>query len=186
MPSPEAVHVLTILNLLMTLWTSQVALVVKNPPASAGDTRDMGSIPGSGRSARVGNGNSLQYSCLENSMDRGSWQATVHRVAKSQTWRSMHALMTLWGGLFSPFHRGRNWASEKLNNWPWVAQLMPGLSDRAKIQSISWLQRSRPALHLAAFPGSHMYISMYIWCRRGNWGPERWSGLPTLTLPDSL
>ena len=92
---------LTILNLLMTLWASQVVLVVKNPPANAGDTRDMGSIPGSGRSARVGNGNSPQYSCLENSVDRGSWQATVHRVAKSQDTME-HACFndTLRGTLF--------------------------------------------------------------------------------------
>ena len=64
---------------------SQVALVVKNLPASAGDGRNMGSIPGSGRSPGEGNGDPLQYSCLENSKDRGAWQATVHRVAKSQT-----------------------------------------------------------------------------------------------------
>ena len=51
---------------------SQVALVVKNPTANAGDTRDMGSIPGSGRSPGEGNGNPLQYSCLENSMGRGA------------------------------------------------------------------------------------------------------------------
>jgi len=53
--------------------------VVKNPPASAGD---MNSIPGSGRSSEGGNGNLLQYSCLENPMDRGAWQATVHRLTK--------------------------------------------------------------------------------------------------------
>ena len=64
--------------------TFQVVLVVKNPPASAGDTRDMGSIPESGRSPGIGNGNPLQYSCLENSMDRGTWQASVHGVM-SQT-----------------------------------------------------------------------------------------------------
>ena len=59
--------------------------MVKNPPANAGDIRDMGSIPGLKRSPGVGNGNPLQYSCLENSMDRGAWRAMVHRVAKSQT-----------------------------------------------------------------------------------------------------
>ena len=62
-----------------------VVLLVKNPPASAGDIRDAGSIPGSGRSPGVGNGNSFQYSCLENSMDRGACRATIHGVAKSQT-----------------------------------------------------------------------------------------------------
>ena len=56
--------------------------MVKNPPANAGD---MGSIPGSGRSPRETNGNPLQYSYLENLMDRGDWWATVHGVAKSQT-----------------------------------------------------------------------------------------------------
>ena len=59
--------------------------VVKNPSASAGDRRDTGSVPGSGRSPGEGNGNLLQYSCLENSMDRRAWQATVHGVTKSQT-----------------------------------------------------------------------------------------------------
>ena len=62
-----------------------MAQLVKNPPADAGDTRNTGSIPGSGRSPGVGNGNPLQYSCLETSMDRGTWWATVHGVAKSWT-----------------------------------------------------------------------------------------------------
>ena len=68
-----------------TKRASQVALVVKNLPANAGDTRDAGSIPGSGRSPGGGHGNSLQYSCLENPMDRKVWRSTVHRVTKSQT-----------------------------------------------------------------------------------------------------
>ena len=55
--------------------------MVKNPPASAGDTEDIGSVPGSVRSPG-GNGNLLQYSCLENPMDRGAWWATVHRVVE--------------------------------------------------------------------------------------------------------
>ena len=54
-------------------------------PASAGDIRNVGSIPGSGRSSGKGHGNPLQYSCLENPMDRGAWQAIVHRVAESDT-----------------------------------------------------------------------------------------------------
>ena len=56
--------------------------VVKNQPANAGDRGDSSSVLGSGRSPRSGNGNSFQYSCLENPMDRGAWQSTVHRVAK--------------------------------------------------------------------------------------------------------
>ena len=66
------------------MWASQVAPVVKNPPANAGDIV-AGSIPGLGRSPGGGHGNPLQYSYLENLMDRGVWRATVHRVAKSQT-----------------------------------------------------------------------------------------------------
>ena len=63
--------------------------VVKNPPANAGDarnTRHIGLTPGLGRSPGEGHGNPLQYSCLENSMDRGAWQAIVHRVTKSWIW----------------------------------------------------------------------------------------------------
>ena len=57
--------------------------MVKNLPANAGDVRDLGSIPGLGRSLGVGNGNPLQYSCLGNPKDRGAWLATVHEVAES-------------------------------------------------------------------------------------------------------
>ena len=64
--------------------TSQMALVVKNMPANAGDVRDMGLIPELERSPGEGNGNSLQYSCLENPMDRGAWCVIVHGVTKSQ------------------------------------------------------------------------------------------------------
>ena len=59
--------------------------MVKNPPVNAGDTRDVGSIPGLQRSPGEENGNPLQYSCLGNPMDRGAWQAIVQRLAKSRT-----------------------------------------------------------------------------------------------------
>ena len=59
------------------------AIVVKNPPASEGDIRDVDSIPGSGKSPGVGNVNPLQYSCLENPMDKGAWWAAVHRITES-------------------------------------------------------------------------------------------------------
>ena len=65
---------------------SQVELVVKNTPANAGDVREEGLIPGSGRSSGKGHVNPLQYSFLENPMDRGAWRATIHRVAQSWTW----------------------------------------------------------------------------------------------------
>ena len=67
--------------------------MVKNPPVNAGDVRDVGSIPGLGRSSGGGHGNLLHFSCLENPMDRGAWCSTVHGPTKSQTqlkWLSMH------------------------------------------------------------------------------------------------
>ena len=59
--------------------------MIKDLPANAGDMRDTGSIPGLGKSPGGGHGNPLQYSCLENPMDRGAWQAIVHRVIESDT-----------------------------------------------------------------------------------------------------
>ena len=66
------------------IWASQLALVVKNLPANVGQIRVAGSILALERSPRVGNGNQLQYSCLENPMDKGAWWAIVHGVTKSQ------------------------------------------------------------------------------------------------------
>ena len=69
--------------------------MVKNPPANAGDIRDAGSIPESERSLGGGNGNPLQYSCLENPKDRGAWWVTVHGVTKSQMQLSIHIACSL-------------------------------------------------------------------------------------------
>ena len=66
-------------------WASQMALVLKNTPANAGDLRSANSISGSGRFPGKGNGNLLQYFCLENPMDRRAWRVIVHKVAMSQT-----------------------------------------------------------------------------------------------------
>ena len=66
--------------------------MVKNPPTNAGDARDGASLLGLGRSTAVGSGNPLQYSCLENSMDRGSWWAVVHEATKSLTQLSTHTI----------------------------------------------------------------------------------------------
>ena len=73
----------TILKNTIKLWSSLVAQI-KNPPANAGDA---GSIPGLGRSPGEGNGNPLQYSCLENSTERGAWRATVHGIPKRQCYQ---------------------------------------------------------------------------------------------------
>ena len=86
---------LSINTLINEHWASQVALVVKNPPANAEDARDMGSIPRSERSPREGNGNWLQYSCLENSMDKGAWWATVYRVIRNWTQLSNWAHLSI-------------------------------------------------------------------------------------------
>ena len=86
-----------------------MVLVVKNLPANAGDIRDVGLIPGSGRSLEGGHGNPLQHSCLEIPKDRGAWRATDPRVAESQTRRkrlSMHTTNKLHLCMFpavSPF-----------------------------------------------------------------------------------
>ena len=73
------------MRLVPLYWASQVALVAKNLPASAGDIGDKSSITGSGRSPGEGNGNPLQYSCLENPMSKGAWWAAVHKVTKNRT-----------------------------------------------------------------------------------------------------
>ena len=109
-------------------WASWVAPVIKNPPANAGDTSDSASIPRSGRSPGGGNDNPLWCSCLENSMDREVWQATVHRSAKSQTW--MKWLSTDTGKDTSclncmvaevreihAFERYLGWKLTKLDDW---------------------------------------------------------------------
>ena len=69
-----------------------MALVVKNPPANSGDVIDVGLFPGLGKSPGGGHDNPLQYSCLEGPMDRGAWQAMVHRVTKS--WARLKCLST--------------------------------------------------------------------------------------------
>ena len=83
--SPSGHKELNMTGRLSLFRASQLVLVVKNPSANAGDPRDMSLIPGSGRSPGGGHGNLLQYSCLENLLDRGAWQAIVHVVVKSQT-----------------------------------------------------------------------------------------------------
>ena len=107
-----------------------MAIVVKNPPFNVGDLRDMGLVSGLGRSPGGGHGNPLQYSCLENPMDRGAWRATVHSVAKSWTqlkWLSMDPLSFLsFLGIFNvSWQEGMSWTGKipyLLNlNWEYWA-----------------------------------------------------------------
>ena len=88
------------------MGASQMALVVKNSPANEGDSRDMDYIAGSERSPGGGHGNTLQYFCLENPMDREAWRAIVHRVLNSQTWLkwlSTHTCMTVSSSVIVTF-----------------------------------------------------------------------------------
>ena len=90
--------------------------MAKNPPANAGDVRDMGSIPGSGRSPGEGNSNSLQYSCLGSPMDKGAWQATIHGVVKGldMTERlTAHRTLGTETALPTPWQKRSNIHSEK-------------------------------------------------------------------------
>ena len=112
--------------------------VLKSPLANSGDTRGTDSIPGSGKSPGVGNGNQFQYSCLKNSMNRGAWQAIVHGVTKSQTQLSMWALWKLrpqgsrsWGAckiflLSSHDYQGDDFnLNRHSKEWSWESDKIP-------------------------------------------------------------
>ena len=108
---------------------SQVVPVIKNPAANAGDTRDVGSIPGLGRSLGIGNGNPLEYSCLENPMDREAWQAATHRVTKS--WRHWSDLARV----YCPIKYSTHWKRASLE-----AQLVknPPAMRETWVRSLGW------------------------------------------------
>ena len=100
LPSPVPCFSLPSAIIVITVYLipafSQVQLVVKNPPANAGGSRDAGWIPGSRRSPGEGDGNPLPYSCLGNPVDGGAGQATVHGVTKNRTWLSTRWLHDSW------------------------------------------------------------------------------------------
>ena len=116
--------------------------VVKNLPANAGGVGDPGSIPGLGRSPGGGNGNLLQYSCLENLMDRGAWQATVHGVAESRTRLHRHALMLRQKGRPRVNSKGKEPQRDVCTQWGLYLILPPTPTD--------WRQHQ-----LAVHPKSH-------------------------------
>ena len=122
-PGSRAWKLLRIMSICMELGvhgarSSQVVPVVKNPPANTGDVRDTSSIPGSGRSPGRGNGNPVQYSCLENPTNRGAWRDTAHVVAKSWTWLKR----------LSRIQRPRDEFTEKMS-------LEPGFKEECNLQA---------------------------------------------------
>ena len=131
------------------MGASQVALVVKNPPASSGDVRAMGSIPGSGRSPGEGHGNPLQYSCLENPMDRGAWRDTAHRVTKSWTWLKWLRMMT----------------ERSLHHFGWlpavhgIKSLLPTVDHKALLTNLLSAIHTEAFLHFSLYPAcSHLWL----------------------------
>ena len=130
-----------------------MVLVVKNLPANAGDVRDMGSIPGLGKFPRGEYGNPLQYSFLENPMDRGAEWATVQKVTKSQTWLKQLApfLCDFWGCLLEalsnlhPVPRASDPLKSAYEGWPLPFVLCPSfylVSDRGLTSSMSGPHKS--------------------------------------------
>ena len=101
--------------------------------ASAHDVGDLGLIPGSGRSPREGNGNLLQYSCLENSMDGRAWWATVHGVAKSRTQLSDFTHLTRFKHVYRPGGSQHQVALSRLLVWSLKISLTEGMTDRMYI-----------------------------------------------------
>ena len=124
-----------------------MALVVENLPANVRDIRDVGLIPGSGRSPGEGSSNPLQYSCLENPMDRGDWQATVHRVAKSQIGLKQFSTDTY---NYSKYQKEQNSTTRQIiinthtrvlfNTFPIPWYRMSGFQEKKKFQCILKMQ----------------------------------------------
>ena len=133
----------------------------KDSISSAGDVRDVGLIPGSGRSLGVGNGNLLQYSCLENYMDRGAWRAAVHKVAKSWTWLSdwifTFSLQPEWEWFLS-FQKCWTFSSHRV-----VAFLVPGAQSWMSSSQFRRSACSKYSLCMRAHTHTQIYIYIYIY-----------------------
>ena len=139
----------TVIGCTLHFWASQLVLVVKSLPASAGDAGDTGSIPGSGWS-REEHGNVLQYTCLENSMDRGTWRSTVHGGTKRLKWPSTHA------------HCISRCALLKLINWPFV--------EKNHKPQFFWFTTKRPVLRSPEITGGWKNRCGFLFCRfRNDW-----------------
>ena len=120
-------------------WASQVATVVKNPPAHAGDIEDLGSIAGSGSSPGGGNGNPFQDSRLENPMDRGAWRATVPGAAQSQTRlkrASTQRELTRWSLLDWEGSQWVTWDQKPTRSCAGSARLCTDLTPEFQLQAV--------------------------------------------------
>ena len=154
-----------------------MALVVKNPADNAGDHKDTGSISGLRRSPGGGHGNPLQYSFLENPMDRGAWQAMVRRVAKSWTWlkqlstSNKHGINP-WLPSFIGIH-SFSWKSPEGSRWMkmWSQESMPE-KRQAGQTNILMPEKSRPPGTPNKFWGGHQKPNNAIWGE----GVRRWPG----------
>ena len=171
------------------LPASQVALVVKNLTANAGDVRDADSIPESGRSPGRGHGNPLQYSCLETPMDRGAWRTTVYGVTKSQTrlkWLSMHAHILpilvgcrwcwdlgdgrwycpLMGGPFKWEMSWCFWPIFGLRHWTWILNLRfhPQAGSEAEPSLFLGVPCSDKGGNLHLFVNYHWSLTCFLCC----------------------
>ena len=161
---------------------------VKNPPANA---RDMGSIPGLGRSPGGGHGNPRQYSCLENPMDRGAWRATVHRISKSQTRklqvRSLHACnlarMQESPRTIHPFlYRSWEvtWGHKDFTSAFWLPQFTAEKTEAQKVNFIqSYIVKGQAALEFSVLmwdlQGCFFYClhnHSFLFFLGGGWGGE--------------
>ena len=116
-------------------------IVVKNPPANTGDAGGVGSIPGWGRSPGGGNDNPLQYSCLENPMDRGAWSITVHGVSKCWTELSPQTIKTYVKNLNDKGEISLTHADSKLRRTTGVT--VQGYHKRVRHNSVTKQQQSR-------------------------------------------
>ena len=149
---------LRLLGFPCNIW-AEVALVVKNLPANAGDIRDPGFIPGLGKSPGEENDHPLQYSCLENSMDRGAWTATVHSVAKS--WTRLKQLSTQHTSLPpAPWLPPDFSLHIPFPVWP---------TTLIKIEHSPHL----PQIHFTFLLYCSAYNSVFYWSWKDEWDPKR-------------
>ena len=143
---------------------SQVALVVKNPPANTGDIGGLGSIPGLGRSPGGGHGNPLKYSCLENPLDRGAWRAAVHGVTQSQPRPKRLSTHACDHRRWFPEWRGNHWSAMGvvgLATCPGAGEWQDDLWESASLRSIKgpWIILVFPVYSLPSFAPSSISTS---------------------------